>query len=118
MHDITHIASLTALGAVGGGLGLAIAVYLQFVTDRPVPPRYVIAYFTFGAFLLLGNAGIIPFLTDAEVVLAAWVAIAISIIGQLLGFVWLIRSEHAESPTEVAEGLVEQTDEVLNGDDG
>jgi predicted permease len=117
VHDVTHIVSLSALGAVAGGLGLAIAVYLQFMTDRHVAARYVSVYFMFGAFLMLGNAGIVPFLTDAEVAVAAWLAILLSIVGQIVGFMWLVESDHAESPTEVAESFLEQTDEAVNGDD-
>ena len=117
MHDITHLTSLNALGAVAGGLGVIIAVYLQFVTDRRVPARYHVAYFLFGAILLFGNAAAVPLFTDAEIELAAYLGVALSVVGQLVGFVWLVKHEYAESPTEVAESLVEQTDEVLNGND-
>lgn len=116
MHGMAHAAPLSALGAVGGGLGVAIAVYLQFVTERRVPPRYVLGYFLFGAILLLGHAGALPGFTAPRIALAAWLAVALSILGQLAGFVWLMRTHLVESPAEVAHNVIEECGRVLDED--
>lgn len=105
MLPMPHASSphiLDLLGAVGGALGLCIAIYLQLVTRRKVPVRYVLAFFVVGSLLLSLHAEAFPSLEPALVLSLRAVAIVGAILLELGGAWYVWKHAEVESPVEVA----------------
>lgn len=51
----TAALALNYIGAVTGAVGVLIAIYLQLISQKRCPPKYVLFYLTLGSGLMLSH---------------------------------------------------------------
>jgi hypothetical protein len=107
-HTVTALTE--TLGALVGVVGISIAIWLQLISRKRTPPRYVAMFFVFGSVFLLMNTGAL----DAP----ARPANLLGLLGVLLALifecgaavhVWRRYSVEGDSPVEVVRDLIEGT---------
>lgn len=57
---MSHLAQphwIELIGALIGTLGITIAIYLQLITRKDCPPRYVILFLVFGIAMIMMHSG-------------------------------------------------------------
>lgn len=64
MSHITHPHWIELMGALIGALGIMIAIYLQLITQKDCPPRYVILFLSFGITMTMVHSG--PFISSND----------------------------------------------------
>lgn len=95
---------VAAVGLLAGALGVSIAFYLAFVTRHDVPWRYTFAFFLLGAALVFSHTDPVapPLLADG----LRLVVVTAVLVGEAVGFVWVLRHTPAERPRRVAADIL------------
>lgn len=107
---MSHTATIHAINFIGGlvgVLGITIAIYLQLITDKICPPRYVILFLIFGVSMIMINSSL--FINSAELLVLqffAYVILALLELGTAY-MIWIkldlknpVREVHDEILTE------------------
>jgi bacteriorhodopsin len=106
--DVTALTE--TLGALVGVVGISIAVWLQLVSRKRTPARYVFAFFAFGAVFLLTNAGALNApARPASLFGLLGVLVALVFECGAAVFVWRRYSVEGDSPAEVVRDLIHDT---------
>ena len=104
MYEITAVTEV--LGAFVGVVGVSIAVWLQLVSAKAAPARYVIGFYLFGATFLLTNAGALgvpPHPANILGLLGVLVALAVEVAAAV--FVYR-RYGNEETTRETVEAMI------------
>lgn len=85
------------MGAIVGVLGVSIAIYLQLITSKHCPIKYIVLFLVFGITMIMINSG--PFIASSQQLLIlqfiAYLILAIIEIGTAY-FIW--RTLDLENP--------------------
>jgi len=99
MNGITDLT--TALGALTGVVGVSIAIWLQLISPKKCPARYVLVFFVFGSVFLLMNAGAIG-VPGRPATLLGLIGAIVALVAEVVGAVYVYRRYGIEDTTHEA----------------
>lgn len=100
---MTHIGAphmVDALGLIAGAIGVSTAIWLQLVTRRRCPPRYVVSFLILGTSLIMLNLEPVWPTADNGIYYSRIAAYVMLIVGQVALGIHVWRESPVEMPHE------------------